>query len=206
MPFNLPTHNPSRRLRRAVAAFVLAAACATAMAQTPAAPAPSGAATPPPSGTPAPHPHRSRQPFNAPGPEQVARRVETMDDQVKLTPDQATKVKAAYQKEADRMIAINTKYAGKDTAPEQRRAKAGEMLAVTQDTQAALGTILTPQQSKQWADFVRERKEKNRSTFRRNRGQHTTPATGAPASSAPAGTAPAGTPPTKAPPTSGTPK
>jgi hypothetical protein len=95
------------------------------------------------------------------------------------------------------MIAVNVKYAGKDSVPDQRRAKAGEMRAVVEDTQAKLATLLTPAQAKQWAAYVQERKERNRSLFRRN-AQHPAAAHSAPATAAPTSGTTTGAPPTSA--------
>jgi Spy/CpxP family protein refolding chaperone len=111
-----------------------------------------------------------------------------MDEELQLTPDQRTKVTAVYQDEANRMIAINTKYAGTDGATTQRRAKLSEMRAVNQDTQDKLAKLLTAKQATQWNEFVQERRERNRKTLRHD----------VPHPAAPGGTSPGGAPATGA--------
>jgi Spy/CpxP family protein refolding chaperone len=195
MPLTL-RGRPPRRLRRTVATIALATASVAALAQTSTAPPPVDPASPLPSATTAPRPPRSRPPFNVPGPEWVGRRVQTIDEQVKLTPDQRAEVLAAFHDQTERMTAINAKYGTTD----QMRAEMSELRAVSQETRAKITTILTPPQAKQWNEFLQARRARSQSRLQHElqRSGATRPA---PASDAPTSGAPA-----SAPSTSGAPK
>ncbi len=77
------------------------------------------------------------------------KRMASMTEKLKLTPDQQTKVKAVLQDENTRILAANTKFQKAQGAGAARGDRQMEIQAAREATEAKLAKILTPAQQQQ---------------------------------------------------------
>lgn len=85
------------------------------------------------------------------------RRLEMMQRQLSLTPDQTTAIRAIFQDERAKMEAARA--SGDSTSPEDRRAK---MMAMREEEKTKIEAVLTPDQKTKYEEMearMRERRD-----------------------------------------------